>query len=139
NSVLARVLTRVFGGLRKTKEASYGIDYAGVVEGVGKNVTEFKPGDEVFGGKQGALAEYLCGRADRAVVTKPANITFEQGAGVAVAGLTALQGLRDKGQIHAGQKVLINGASGGVGTFAVQVAKALGAEVTGVCSTRNLE
>jgi len=125
--------------LRKPKETSFGTDYAGVVEAVGKNVAEFKPGDEVFGGKGATLAEYLCGRADRAVVTKPANISFEQAGGVAVAGLTALQGLRDKGHLQSGQKVLVNGASGGVGTFAVQIAKALGAEVTGVCSTGNVE
>lgn len=139
HSLRAGLLTRLFGGLRKPKETSFGIDYAGVVEAVGKNVTHFKPGDEVLGGKKGALAQYLCGLADRAVVSKPPNISFEQASGVAVAGLTALQGLRDKGQIRAGQKVLINGASGGVGTFAVQIAKVFGAEVTGVCSTRNVE
>ncbi len=106
---------------------------------MGKNVTQFKPGDEVFGNKIGAFAEYLCPRADRAVAMKPANITFEQAAGIPVAGLTALQGLRDHGKVQPGQKVLINGASGGVGTFAVQIAKNLGAEVTGVCSGRNTE
>ena len=139
HNLRAGLIGRVLNGLRKPKETSFGVDYAGVVEAVGKNVTDFKPGDEVFGGKQGALGQYLCGRADRAVVSKPPNITFQQASGVAVAGLTALQGLRDKGQLHSGQKVLINGASGGVGTFAVQIAKALGAEVTGVCSTRNVE
>ena len=139
HGVRSGLIGRLFGGLRKPKETSFGTDYAGVVEAVGKNVTEFKPGDEVFGGKKGAQAEYLCALADRAVVTKPANITFEQAGGVGVAGITALQGLRDKGQIKAGQKVLINGASGGVGTFAVQIAKAFGAHVTGVCSTRNVE
>ena len=108
-------------------------------EAVGKDVTQFRPGDEVFGGRDGAFAEYVCVREERAVVPKPANVTFEQAAAVPVAALTALQGLRDKGQIQPGQKVLINGASGGVGTFAVQIAKALGAEVTGVCSTRNVD
>jgi NADPH:quinone reductase-like Zn-dependent oxidoreductase len=132
-------LPRLFGGLRKPKDTRFGIDYAGTVEAVGRNVTQFKPGDEVFGAKNGAMAEYLCARADRAVVLKPANISFEQAAAVPVAAITALQGLRDKGKIQAGQKVLINGASGGVGTFAVQIAKVFGAEVTGVCSTRNLE
>ena len=126
-------------GLRKPKDPRLGVDMAGQVEAVGKNVTQFKPGDEVFGGRNGAFAEYVCARADRAVVLKPANLTFEQAASVPIAAITALQGLRDKGQIQAGQKVLINGASGGVGTFAVQIAKSYGAEVTGVCSTRNLE
>jgi NADPH:quinone reductase-like Zn-dependent oxidoreductase len=130
---------RLFGGLRKPKETRFGIDYSGTVEAIGRNVTQFKPGDEVFGGRNGSMAEYVCARADRGVVLKPANISFEQAAAVPVAALTALQGLRDKGKIRAGQKVLINGASGGVGTFAVQIAKAFGAEVTGVCSTRNLE
>src|SRR5204863_3757637 len=127
------------GGLRKPKDTRLGVDYSGTVEAVGKNVTQFKPGDEVFGGRTGALAQYVCARADRAIALKPANITYEQAASVGVAGITALQGLRDKGHVQAGQKVLINGASGGVGTFAVQIAKSLGAEVTGVCSTRNVE
>jgi NADPH:quinone reductase-like Zn-dependent oxidoreductase len=126
-------------GLRKPKDTRLGVDYAGTVEAVGKNVTLFKPGDEVFGGKTGAFAEYVCPRADRAVALKPANITFEQAASVGIAGITALQGLRDKGKVQPSQKVLINGASGGVGTFAVQIAKSFGAEVTGVCSTRNLD
>jgi len=126
-------------GLRKPKDPRLGVDYAGTVEAVGKNVTQFKPGDEVLGGKSGAFAEYVCARSDRAVVLKPANITFEQAASVPIAAITALQGLRDKGKIQPGQKVLINGASGGVGTFAVQIAKSFGTEVTGVCSTRNLE
>jgi NADPH:quinone reductase-like Zn-dependent oxidoreductase len=126
-------------GLRKPKSTRTGVDFAGTVEAVGRNVTQFRPGDEVFGGKDGAFAEYVCVREDRAVVPKPANVTFEEAAAVPVAALTALQGLRDKGQLQAGQKVLINGASGGVGTFAVQIAKALGAEVTGVCSTRNVD
>ncbi len=126
-------------GLRKPKVPRLGVDMAGQVEAVGKNVTQFKPGDEVFGGKTGAFAEYVCARADRAIVLKPANLTFEQAASVPIAAITALQGLRDKGHVKPGQKVLINGASGGVGTFAVQIAKSLGAEVTGVCSTRNLD
>jgi NADPH:quinone reductase-like Zn-dependent oxidoreductase len=126
-------------GLRKPKDPRLGVDYAGTVEEVGKNVTQFKSGDEVFGGKTGAFAEYVCARADRAVTPKPANVTFEQAASVPIAGITALQALRDKGHVQAGQKVLINGASGGVGTFAVQIAKSFGAEVTGVCSTRNLD
>jgi NADPH:quinone reductase-like Zn-dependent oxidoreductase len=126
-------------GLRKPKDPRLGVDMAGQVEAVGKNVTQFKPGDEVFGGRTGAFAEYVCARADRAIVLKPANLTFEQAASVPIAAITALQGLRDKGKVQAGQKVLINGASGGVGTFAVQIAKSFGAEVTGVCSTRNLD
>ena len=126
-------------GLRKPKDTRIGVDYAGTVEAVGKNVTQFKPGDEVFGGKNGAIAEYVCALADRGITLRPSNMTFEQAAAVPVAALTALQGLRDKGKIQAGQKVLINGASGGVGTFAVQIAKSFGTEVTGVCSTRNLE
>jgi NADPH:quinone reductase-like Zn-dependent oxidoreductase len=126
-------------GLRKPKDPRLGVDMAGQVEAVGKNVTQFKPGDEVFGARNGAFAEYVCARADKAVVLKPANVTFEQAASVAIAAVTALQGLRDKGHIQRGQKVLINGASGGVGTFAVQIAKTFGAEVTGVCSTRNLD
>jgi NADPH:quinone reductase-like Zn-dependent oxidoreductase len=132
-------LPRLFKGLRKPKDTRFGIDYAGTVEAVGRNVTQFKPGDEVFGGRNGSMAEYVCARADRGVVLKPKNLSFEQAAAVPVAAITALQGLRDKGKIQAGQKVLINGASGGVGTFAVQIAKVFGAEVTGVCSTRNLE
>jgi NADPH:quinone reductase-like Zn-dependent oxidoreductase len=127
------------GGLRKPKDTRLGVDYAGTVEAVGKNVTNFKPGDEVFGGRNGALAQYICPRADRAIALKPANMSFEQAGSVGVAGITALQGLRDKGHVQAGQKVLINGASGGVGTFAVQIAKSFGAEVTGVCSTRNVD
>ena len=127
------------GGLRKPKDTRIGVDYAGTVEAVGKNVTNLKPGDEVFGGRTGALAQYVCARADRAIALKPANMTFEQAGSVAVAAITALQGLRDEGHVQAGQKVLVNGASGGVGTFAVQIAKSLGAEVTGVCSTRNLD
>jgi NADPH:quinone reductase-like Zn-dependent oxidoreductase len=126
-------------GLVKPKVVRLGVDYAGTVEAVGKKVTQFKPGDDVFGGKTGAFAEYVCALADRAVALKPANITFEQAASVPIAAITALQGLRDKGKVQPGQKVLINGASGGVGTFAVQIAKSLGADVTGVCSGRNVD
>ena len=126
-------------GLRKPKDTRLGVDFAGTVEAVGKNVTKFKPGDEVFGGRTGAFAEYVCVREARAVALKPANITFEQAASVPIAAITALQGVRDKGKVQPGQKVLINGASGGVGTFAVQIAKSMGADVTGVCSTRNLD
>jgi NADPH:quinone reductase-like Zn-dependent oxidoreductase len=126
-------------GLRKPKDTRLGVDFAGTVEAVGKNVTKFKPGDEVFGGRTGAFAEYVCVREGRAVALKPANITFEQAASVPIAAITALQGVRDKGKVQSGQKVLINGGSGGVGTFAVQIAKAAGADVTGVCSTRNLD
>ena len=111
---------------------------SGVVEAVGTNVTQFKPGDEVFGTCSGALAEYACA-SESAFVMKPDNVTFEQAASVPIAGLTALQGLRDKGQLQPGQKVLINGAAGGVGTFAVQIAKSFGADVTGVCSTGNVD
>jgi NADPH:quinone reductase-like Zn-dependent oxidoreductase len=125
------------GGLRKPKSDRVGTDFAGTVEAVGKDVTHVQPGDEVFGGRSGALAEYVCARD--AVVRKPANVTLEQAAAVPVAAITALQGLRDKGGLRPGQSVLVNGASGGVGTFAVQIAKALGAEVTGVCSTGNVE
>src|SRR5437762_766302 len=126
-------------GLRKPKDTRLGVDFAGTVEGVGKNVTQFKPGDEVFGGRGGAFAQYVCPRATRAVALKPANVSFEEAASVNIAGITALQALRDKGKVQPGQKVLINGASGGVGTFAVQIAKSLGADVTGVCSTRNVD
>src|SRR5437016_6138874 len=108
-------LMRPMSGMRKPKNTRFGTDFAGVVEAVGKDVSNFKPGDEVFGAKNGAVAGYICVNADRAVVMKPANVTFEQAGSVAVAGLTALQGLRDKGHIQAGQKVLINGAWGGVG------------------------
>jgi len=132
-------MMRPMSGLRKPKNTRFGTDFAGTIEAIGKDVTNFKSGDEVFGAKNGAVADYICVKADRAIVMKPSNITFEQAGSVGVAGLTALQGLRDKGNIQAGQKVLINGASGGVGTFAVQIAKAFGAEVTGVCSTRNVD
>jgi NADPH:quinone reductase-like Zn-dependent oxidoreductase len=134
------MIMRALGvGLRKPKDPRLGVDFAGTVEAVGKNVTQFKAGDEVFGGRDGAFAEYVCPRADRAVTLKPANISFEQAASINIAGITALQAVRDKGKVQPGQKVLINGASGGVGTFAVQIAKSFGADVTGVCSTRNLE
>jgi NADPH:quinone reductase-like Zn-dependent oxidoreductase len=133
-------LIRAMGvGLRKPKETQLGVDFAGTVEAVGKNVTKFKPGDEVFGGRTGAFADYVCVRESRAVALKPGNISFEQAASVPIAAITALQALRDKGQLQPGQKVLINGASGGVGTFAVQIAKSYGADATGVCSTRNLD
>jgi NADPH:quinone reductase-like Zn-dependent oxidoreductase len=124
-------------GLRKPKDTQLGVDFAGTVEAVGTRVTEFKVGEAVFGGGWGSLAEYVV-TSERSVVAKPENITFEQAAGVRVAGLTALQAVRDKGRVRPGQKVLINGASGGVGTFAVQIAKTLGAHVTGVCSGRNV-
>ncbi len=127
---------RAMMGLRKPKERRVGIHFAGTVETVGKDVTELAPGDEVFGAGTGALAEYVSVRDG--VARKPQNVTMEEAA-AAVTGRTALQGLRDKGGLHPGQKVLINGASGGVGTFAVQIAKALGAEVTAVCSTRNVD
>lgn len=125
-------------GLRKPKVTRLGRDVAGQVEAVGRNVTQFKPGDEVFGSAPGALAEYACA-SERKLVMKPDRITFEQAASVPIAAITALQALRDKGKLQPGQNVLINGASGGVGTFAVQIAKAFGAHVTGVCSTRNVE
>ena len=124
-------------GMRRPKSRLVGGDFAGTVEAVGKDVTHLKPGDEVFGVTGGAYAEYAV--AGDAVAGKPANLTLEEAAAVPVAGLTALQGLRDHGNVQAGQRVLVNGASGGVGTFAVQIAKALGAEVTAVCSTRNVE
>src|SRR3989440_10902889 len=129
---------RLVFGLRKPKNTCPGSDFSGTVEAVGRNVTEFKPGDEVFGVRAGALAEYICVRSSGAMVLKPGNATFEQAASIPTA-LVALQGLRDTARVTAGQKVLINGASGGVGTFAVQIAKSLGAEVTGVCSTHNVD
>jgi NADPH:quinone reductase-like Zn-dependent oxidoreductase len=132
-------IMRLDTGLRKPRVTRLGVDYSGTVEAVGRNVTHFQPGDEVFGGRNGALAEYITAREDRSVVLKPAELTFEQAASIPIAAVTALQGLRDKGNVQPGQSVLINGASGGVGTFAVQIAKSMGAEVTGVSSTRNLE
>ena len=129
---------RMAAGLRRPKLARLGIDVSGQVEAVGRNVTQFQPGDAVFGACRGAFAEYVCA-SEKAMVLKPANVTFEQAAAVPVAAVSALQGLRDKGQLQRGQKVLINGAAGGVGTFAVQIARVFGADVTGVCSTRNLD
>jgi NADPH:quinone reductase-like Zn-dependent oxidoreductase len=129
---------RLVFGLRKPRNTCPGSDFSGTVEAVGRNVTEFKPGEEVFGVRAGALAQYICVRRNGAMVSKPSNLSFEQAAPVPTA-LVALQGLRDTGHVKAGQKVLINGASGGVGTFAVQIAKAFGAEVTGVCSTGNVD
>jgi NADPH:quinone reductase-like Zn-dependent oxidoreductase len=131
------LLARPMMCMGKPKSRLIGSDFAGTVEAVGKDVTDFRPGDEVFGGERGAFAEYVCARLG--VAPKPANLTFEEAAAAPVAALTALQGLRDHGRLRPGQRVLINGASGGVGTFAVQIAKALGAEVTAVCSTRNVD
>jgi NADPH:quinone reductase-like Zn-dependent oxidoreductase len=131
-------LIRMMTGLRRPQDTRLGIDVAGRVEAVGKNVTQFKPGDAVFGTCRGAFAEYACA-AESALVLKPEQVTFAQAASAPVAALTALQGLRDKGRLQPGQKVLINGAAGGVGTFAVQIARLFGAEVTGVCSTRNVD
>jgi NADPH:quinone reductase-like Zn-dependent oxidoreductase len=131
-------LVRIAAGLRRPKITRLGVDVAGEVEAVGRNVTQFKPGDEVFGSCRGAFAEYVC-TSESALVVKPENMTFEQAASVPVAVFTALQGLRDRGQIKPGQKVLINGAAGGVGTLAVQIAKWFGADATGVCSTRNVD
>ena len=130
---------RLGTGIGRPKETRIGVDFAGTVEAVGPAVTRFSPGDEVFGGALGAFAEYVRVREQGAIALKPANVSFEQAAGVGIAGVTALQAVRDKGKVGAGQSVLINGASGGVGTFAVQIAKAEGADVTGVCSTRNVE
>ena len=132
------LMIRAGAGLRNPKEPRIGVDFAGVVEAVGKDITQFKTSDEVYGTRTGAFAEYVC-KVEKTLALKPVNLTFEQAAAVPVAACTALQGLRDKGQIQPGQKVLINGAAGGVGTFSVQIAKAFGAEVTGVCSTRNVE
>lgn len=131
-------IVRMLSGLRKPKSPGTGRDVAGEVAAVGRNVTQLKPGDAVFGACRGAFAEYACA-SESTLVKKPENVTFDQAAAVAVAAFTALQGLRDKGRIQPGQKVLINGAAGGVGTFAVQIARSFGAEVSGVCSTRNVE
>jgi NADPH:quinone reductase-like Zn-dependent oxidoreductase len=130
-----RVISRQ---LRRPKDPSLGVDLAGTVEAVGKDVTVFRPGDEVFGASDASWAEYAAAGATK-LARKPANLSFEEAAGVPVAGLTALQALRDRGAVQPGQKVLINGASGGVGTYAIQIAKALGADVTAVCSTQNVE
>jgi NADPH:quinone reductase-like Zn-dependent oxidoreductase len=131
---LFRLISR--GGTVRPKEPLFGVDFAGVVEEVGKDVEDLAPGDEVFGGSDGAFAEYVSATS---LAKKPANVSFEEAAAVPIAGLTALQGLRDHGQLEAGERVLINGASGGVGTLAVQIAKALGAHVTAVCGTGNLD
>jgi NADPH:quinone reductase-like Zn-dependent oxidoreductase len=130
------VMRLMGSGLRKPKLTGIGVDFSGVVEAVGRNVTKFQPGDAVFGGRQGSQAEYVVVTAER-IAKKPANVSFEEAAGVNMAGRTALQALRDFGNVQPGEKVLINGSSGGVGTYAVQIAKHLGAEVTGVSSGRN--
>jgi NADPH:quinone reductase-like Zn-dependent oxidoreductase len=135
----SRTSCAISTGIGAPSSTTFGTDYAGVIEAVGSNVTKFKPGDEVFGARSGSMAEYVTASADRSIARKPENITFEQAASIPIAAITALQGLRDQGRLQPGQKVLINGASGGVGTFAVQIAKALGGEVTAVCSTRNVE
>jgi NADPH:quinone reductase-like Zn-dependent oxidoreductase len=137
--VTAPLFARVIGrsGLRRPKESRVGTDFAGTVEAVGKDVTDVRPGDDVFGGATGAFAEYAVAR--KGYAKKPDNVSFEDAAAVPIAAITALQGLRDHGEVQPGQKVLVNGASGGVGTYAVQIAKALGAEVTGVCSTTKVE
>jgi NADPH:quinone reductase-like Zn-dependent oxidoreductase len=132
-------IARPSTGLRAPKETRIGVDYAGVVEAVGSDVEQFRPGDEVFGGRTGACAEYVAAKADRALVTKPPNVTFEEAAAVGIAATTALQAIRDQGKLEPGQSVLIHGASGGVGTYAVQIAKALGGEVTAVCGPRGVE
>ncbi len=129
---------RIVAGLRKPKVNRLGVDVSGQVEAVGRNITQFKPGDPVFGTCKGAFAEYACA-PESTLAMKPENVTFEQAACVPMAAFTALQGLRDKGKLQSGQKVLINGASGGVGTFAVQIGKSFGADVTGVCGTRNVD
>ncbi len=126
-------------GLRRPKETRIGADYAGVVEAVGSDVMEFHPGDEVFGGRTGALGEYVVAKADRAIVRRPVTVTVEQAAAVGVAATTALQAIRDQGNVRPGQHVLVHGASGGVGTFAVQIAKALGGHVTAVCGPKGVE
>jgi NADPH:quinone reductase-like Zn-dependent oxidoreductase len=131
-------LIRLMLGLRKPKVIRLGYDVAGRVEAVGRNVNQFKPGDEVFGGCRGAFAEFVCAN-ENDLALKPANLSLEEAAAVPMAAITALQGLRDKGRIKPGQNVLIDGASGGVGTFAIQIAKSFGTEVTAVCSTRNLD
>lgn len=133
------LIARPAFGLLKPRAKTMGVDFAGTVEAVGKDVTQFRVGDDVFGGRDGAFAEYVVVGEARAILPKPSNLTMEQAGSVAIAAFTALQGLRDQGKLQPGQQVLINGASGGVGTFAVQIAKWQGAEVTAVCSTRNVE
>lgn len=130
---------RIISGVGKPKDKRLGVDFAGTVQAVGSNVSKFEVGDEVFGAAGGAFAEYVTISQDRGIALKPVNVSFEEAASVGIAGVTALQAVRDAGQLRPGQKVLINGASGGVGPFAVQIAKAIGAEVTGVCSTRNVD
>lgn len=130
---------RIMTGIGSPADTRLGVDFAGTVEAVGADVTRFRPGDEVFGGATGAFAEYVTVAEDGAIAPKPANVSFAEAAGVGIAGVTALQALRDAGGVEAGEKVLINGASGGVGTFAVQIARNFGAEVYGVCSTRNVD
>jgi len=132
-------LMRLMTGLGKPDSVRIGVDYSGIVEAVGADVTAFKPGDKVFGGRNGSFAQYVTAADDRSIALKPDNLSFQEAASVGIAGITALQALRDKGQLQSGQRVLINGASGGVGTFAVQIAKSFGAEVTAVNSTRNVE
>jgi len=139
NDVVLRVRAASVNPLDwRMKTERPGVDFAGVIVGVGKNVTQFRTGDAVFGAARGAFAEYACARESK-LARKPESVSFEQAASVPIAGLTAFQALRDKAHLEAGQKVLINGAAGGVGTFAVQIAKSLGARVTGVCSTKNVE
>ena len=132
-------IARIAAGLRSPKSQHLGADFAGTVEAVGASVTAFRPGDEVFGLGSGAFAEYICVAEGQAIARRPAGVSFEHAASLGIAAVTALQGLRDKGRLASGQAVVINGASGGVGTFAVQIAKWLGAEVTGVCSARNVD
>lgn len=132
-------LMRLSSGIGSPDDPRMGVDFAGVVVETGKDVTKFSVGDAVFGGRSGAFAEYILVPEDRAIAIKPENVSFEEAAAIGVAAVTALQALRDDGRLVAGEKVLINGASGGVGTYAVQIAKALGAEVHGVCSTRNVD
>ncbi|MDX1555657.1 MAG: NAD(P)-dependent alcohol dehydrogenase, partial [Xanthomonadales bacterium] len=127
---------RILSGIGAPTDPRLGVDFSGVVESIGSDVSKFLPGDEVFGGVSGAFGDFVVISQDRAIALKPASVSFEQAASVGIAAVTALQGLRDVGQLQPGQSVLINGASGGVGTFAVQIAKAIGADVTGVCSTR---
>jgi len=131
-----RVMRPMLGGVVRPKSPLIGTDFAGVVEAVGKDITDLQPGDEVFGGRDGAFAEYVSAKS---VVGMPAGVSFEDAAAVGIAGLTGLQGLRDRGQLQPGQRVLVNGASGGVGSMAIQIAKALGGDVTAVVSTRNVE
>jgi NADPH:quinone reductase-like Zn-dependent oxidoreductase len=132
-------IMRLFAGIGAPKDHRMGVDFAGTVEAVGSAVTDFSVGDRVFGGRSGAFAEYVTVRQDRAIAHLPEGVSFKEAGGVAIAGITALQALRDHGNLQAGQRVLINGASGGVGTFAVQIAKSMGAHVTGICSGRNIE